>query len=131
MGSVPVTYKADLTAVVRCVTPSLCFAMTTVAVAGDGVALLYVAIILLVLAWVTVSMRVCVRVWRKVLGTDDYLMVVGLVCIPPLKSRSVELINTGSVLGNSLSLHCLLLLWLWSVREGLASACHFERNQSV
>lgn len=53
--------------------------MTTVAVAGDGVALLYAAIILLVLTWVTVSIRVCVRIWRKVLGMDDYLMVVGLV----------------------------------------------------
>ncbi|KAF3043681.1 hypothetical protein E8E12_006435 [Didymella heteroderae] len=53
--------------------------MSTVAVAGDGIALLYAAIILLVLTWVTVSMRVCVRVWRKVLGMDDYLMVVGLV----------------------------------------------------
>lgn len=54
--------------------------MSSVAVAGDGVALLYAAIILLVLAWITVSMRVCVRIWRKVLGMDDYLMVVGLVC---------------------------------------------------
>ena len=54
--------------------------MSSVAVAGDGVALLYAAIILLVLTWTTVSMRVCVRVWRKVLGMDDYLMVAGLVC---------------------------------------------------
>lgn len=45
-------------------------------------ALLYAAIILLVLTWVTVSMRVCVRIWRKVLGMDDHLMVVGLVCYP-------------------------------------------------
>lgn len=52
---------------------------STVAVAGDGVALFYAAIILLVLTWITVSMRVCVRVWRKVLGMDDYLMVAGLV----------------------------------------------------
>lgn len=43
-------------------------------------ALLYAAIILLVLAWITVSMRVCVRIWRKVFGMDDYLMVAGLVC---------------------------------------------------
>jgi hypothetical protein len=54
--------------------------MSTVAIAGDGVALFYAAIILLVLTWVTVSMRVCVRIWRKVLGMDDYLMLVGLVC---------------------------------------------------
>lgn len=43
-------------------------------------ALLYASIILLVLTWITVSMRVCVRIWRKVLGMDDYLMVAGLVC---------------------------------------------------
>ena len=54
---------------------------STVEVAGDGVALLYAAIILLTLTWITVSMRVCVRIWRKVLGMDDFLMVVGLVCI--------------------------------------------------
>jgi hypothetical protein len=58
--------------------------MSTVAVAGDGVALLYAAIILMVLSWITVSMRVAVRVWRKVLGMDDYLMVIGLVCISSL-----------------------------------------------
>jgi hypothetical protein len=40
--------------------------MTTVAVAGDGVALLYCAIILLVLSWITFLMRVGVRLWRKV-----------------------------------------------------------------
>lgn len=51
---------------------------STVEVAGDGVALLYAAIILLTLTWITVSMRVCVRIWRKVLGMDDFLMVVGL-----------------------------------------------------
>lgn len=54
--------------------------MGTVSVAGDGVALLYCAIILLVLSWITVSLRVCVRVWRKVLGMDDFLMMIGLVC---------------------------------------------------
>ncbi|KAF1925215.1 uncharacterized protein M421DRAFT_424012 [Didymella exigua CBS 183.55] len=53
--------------------------MSTVAVSGDGVALLYAAIILLLLTWITVSIRLGVRVWRKVLGMDDYLMLVGLV----------------------------------------------------
>jgi hypothetical protein len=55
--------------------------MSTIPVAGDGVPLLYCAIILLVLSWITVSMRVCVRIWRKVLGLDDYLMGIGLVSI--------------------------------------------------
>ena len=61
---------------------------STVAVAGDGVALLYAAIILLTLTWITVFMRVCVRIWRKVLGMDDFLMVVGLVCISQLAYRT-------------------------------------------
>jgi hypothetical protein len=42
--------------------------MATVSVAGDGVALLYCAIILLVLSWVIFSLRVGVRVWRKAWG---------------------------------------------------------------
>lgn len=64
--------------------------MSTIPVAGDGVPLLYAAIILLVLSWVTVSMRVCVRIWRKVLGLDDYLMGVGLVSVfePPKRHRT-------------------------------------------
>lgn len=53
--------------------------MSTVPVAGDGVVLLYASIILLVLTWITVLLRVCVRIWRRVLGMDDYLMIVGLV----------------------------------------------------
>lgn len=60
---------------------------TTIPVAGDGVPLLYAAIILLVLSWITVSMRVCVRIWRKVLGLDDYLMGVGLVSVLELFVR--------------------------------------------
>lgn len=51
----------------------------TVTVAGDGVALLHVSIILLVLTWITVLVRVFVRTWRRVLGMDDYLMAAGLV----------------------------------------------------
>lgn len=53
--------------------------MSTVAVAGDGVELFFAAIILLVLTWITVLMRIGVRVWRKVFGADDYLMVAGQV----------------------------------------------------
>lgn len=53
--------------------------MTTVEVARDGVALLYCAIILLVLSWIVFSMRVGVRMWRKAWGMDDYFMLVGTV----------------------------------------------------
>ncbi|KAF1830719.1 hypothetical protein BDW02DRAFT_88146 [Decorospora gaudefroyi] len=53
--------------------------MSTVEVAGDGVALLYGAIILLVLSWIIFSMRIGVRIWRKAWGMDDYLMFTGIV----------------------------------------------------
>ncbi|EDU45539.1 hypothetical protein PtrSN002B_000696 [Pyrenophora tritici-repentis] len=53
--------------------------MTTVDVAGDGVALLYCAIVLLVLSWICFSMRVGVRIWRKAWGMDDYLMLLGII----------------------------------------------------
>ncbi|KAF2853525.1 hypothetical protein T440DRAFT_515652 [Plenodomus tracheiphilus IPT5] len=51
----------------------------TVEVKGDGVALLYGAIILLVLSWVVFCMRVGVRVWRKAFGLDDHFMFVGIL----------------------------------------------------
>jgi hypothetical protein len=60
--------------------------MGTVAVGGDGVALLYCAIILLVLTWITFFMRVGVRVWRKAFGMDDYFMLVGIVSIHLMES---------------------------------------------
>jgi hypothetical protein len=47
--------------------------------AGDGIALLYTSILLLALSWVTYTTRVGVRVWRKALGSDDFLMFGGLV----------------------------------------------------
>jgi len=55
--------------------------MTTVDVAGDGVALYYCAIVLLVLSWICFSMRVGVRIWRKAWGMDDYLMLLGIVSV--------------------------------------------------
>jgi hypothetical protein len=58
--------------------------MTTIEVAGDGVALFYGAIILLVLSWVTFTMRAGVRLWRKALGVDDYFMLIGIVSSPAL-----------------------------------------------
>lgn len=53
--------------------------MTTVEPAGDGVALLYGAIILLVLSWIVFCMRVGVRIWRKAFGMDDYFMLAGII----------------------------------------------------
>lgn len=53
--------------------------VATVDVAGDGVALFYGSIVLLVLSWTIFCMRVGVRVWRKAFGLDDYIMFVGIV----------------------------------------------------
>jgi hypothetical protein len=53
--------------------------MVTVDPKGDGIALLYTSIVFLVVSWLTFVARVCVRVWRKALGVDDYAMAVGLV----------------------------------------------------
>jgi hypothetical protein len=55
--------------------------VATIKVAGDGVALLYGAIVLLVLSWVVFSLRLTVRVWRKALGLDDYIMLAGIVSL--------------------------------------------------
>ncbi|XPS77413.1 hypothetical protein M3J09_009439 [Ascochyta lentis] len=68
----------------------------TVPVGGDGTALLYASIILLVLSWITVSMRVCVRVWRKILGMDDYLMLIGLVLFSVTASLCIVCCFYGS-----------------------------------
>jgi hypothetical protein len=69
--------------------------MGTVAVAGDGVALLYCAIVLLVLTWIVFSMRVGVRLWRKAFGMDDLFMLLGIVCVPP-KDGTKGLTDTNS-----------------------------------
>lgn len=52
----------------------------TVPVAGDGSALLYCVIVLLVLTSFIFVLRIGVRVWRKSWGTDGYLMLTGVVC---------------------------------------------------
>jgi hypothetical protein len=62
----------------------------TVPVAGDGVALLNGAIVLLVLSWVIFAMRLGVRLWRKAFGMDDWLMLIGSVCEP---SQHFEKLN--------------------------------------
>jgi hypothetical protein len=49
-------------------------------VAGDGVPLLYLTIVMLSLSWATLVTRLGVRRWKKILGLDDWLMCVGLVC---------------------------------------------------
>lgn len=51
--------------------------------AGDGVPLFYTSAILIALTWVTFAARVGVRIWRKVLGLDDLLMLIGLVRLQP------------------------------------------------
>jgi hypothetical protein len=56
--------------------------MATVEIAGDGIALYYGAIVLLVLSWMVFPMRVGVRIWRKAWGMDDYFMLVGIVRKP-------------------------------------------------
>lgn len=48
---------------------------------GDGIALLYISIVLLALSWVTFAARVGVRQWKKALGMDDMAMAIGLVCL--------------------------------------------------
>ena len=103
--------------------------MSTVPVAGDGVALLYAAITLLVLTWVTVSLRVCVRIWRKVLGMDDYLMVVGLVRMQRSWEKSAELMFEGHVFRNGLSMYRILLLWLRTVCQKPTTCYNLERHQ--
>ncbi|KAH8701912.1 hypothetical protein BGW36DRAFT_356056 [Talaromyces proteolyticus] len=47
--------------------------------AGDGVPLFYTSIILLALGWFVYVLRVGVRIWRKALGVDDMLMLMGLL----------------------------------------------------
>ncbi|EEA25217.1 hypothetical protein TMatcc_006559 [Talaromyces marneffei ATCC 18224] len=47
--------------------------------AGDGVPLLYTSIVLLSVSWTVFVLRVGVRLWRKALGLDDYLMFCGLL----------------------------------------------------
>lgn len=47
---------------------------------GIGVTLLIISIIMLVLSCVTLALRLSVRTWTKQMGSDDYLMIVGLVC---------------------------------------------------
>jgi hypothetical protein len=63
----------------------------TIPVAGDGVALWYGAIVLLVLSWVTFTMRMGVRVWRKAFGWDDGFMLIGIVCVQNLRRANSSL----------------------------------------
>lgn len=46
---------------------------------GDGTHLFWTSILLLAICWLTFITRVGVRIWRKALGSDDFLMGVGLV----------------------------------------------------
>lgn len=85
--------------------------MTTIEVAGDGVALFYGAIILLVLSWVTFTMRAGVRLWRKALGVDDYFMLIGIVSSPALdEGNKTDLTLPDTVHGHRRSMYRMLLL---------------------
>lgn len=46
---------------------------------GIGITLLIVTIIMLTLSTMTLALRLSVRTWTKQMGSDDYLMVAGLV----------------------------------------------------
>ncbi|KAI4643561.1 hypothetical protein J4E93_006571 [Alternaria ventricosa] len=70
--------------------------MTTVEVARDGVALLYCAIILLVLSWIVFSIRVGVRMWRKAWGMDDYFMLVGTILFSVTAALCIVCCHYGS-----------------------------------
>ncbi|KAM0239477.1 hypothetical protein ACHAP5_008333 [Fusarium lateritium] len=47
--------------------------------AGDGVPLFYIAIVMLTLSWIFATARIGVRRWKKNLGLDDWLMFAGLI----------------------------------------------------
>ncbi|KAG4030820.1 hypothetical protein MFRU_011g02720 [Monilinia fructicola] len=48
-------------------------------IAGDGVALFWTSILLLALCWITFALRAGVRLWRKIWGVDDIVMLIGLL----------------------------------------------------
>jgi len=62
-----------------------------VKVAGEGVPLLYLTIVLLVFSWVTYAVRVGVRRWIKEFGADDWFMGGGLVSLHQWSSILVPL----------------------------------------
>jgi len=70
--------------------------MITVKVAGDGLTFLYGTIIFLVMSWVVIIMRVGVRLWRKALWMDDYIMCIGLACFSVTASLGVACCYLGS-----------------------------------
>ncbi|KAL7943588.1 hypothetical protein V8C42DRAFT_327922 [Trichoderma barbatum] len=64
--------------------------------AGDGVQLLYASIVLLILAWLTFTTRILVRVWRKASGWDDILMFIGLLLFTVTASLCIVCSYLGS-----------------------------------
>lgn len=86
---------------------------------GDGVALLYTSIVLLTLSWVVFIPRVAVRIWRKALGTDDYVMFCGLVSfqfrvISNLIFRFLSSSNTFQLLYSVTASLCIVCSFLGS-----------------
>jgi hypothetical protein len=49
--------------------------------AGEGVPLFYITIVMLTLSWIFATARIGVRRWKNNFGLDDWLMFTGLVCI--------------------------------------------------
>ncbi|KAF5002378.1 hypothetical protein FGRMN_390 [Fusarium graminum] len=47
--------------------------------AGEGVPLFYITIVMLTLSWLFASARLGVRIWKRNFGLDDWLMFVGLI----------------------------------------------------
>ncbi|KAH8649746.1 hypothetical protein BGZ60DRAFT_389470 [Tricladium varicosporioides] len=64
--------------------------------AGDGTHLFWTSILLLVVGWITFMLRVGVRVSRKALGSDDYLMGVGLLLFTVTASLCIVCCFYGS-----------------------------------
>ncbi|KAF2017903.1 hypothetical protein BU24DRAFT_161861 [Aaosphaeria arxii CBS 175.79] len=68
----------------------------TVNPVGDGLVLLYGAIILLVLSWTFFLARLGVRIWKKAWGMDDYFMSVGIVLFTVTASLCIVCCYYGS-----------------------------------
>ncbi|KAJ4863504.1 hypothetical protein T069G_00034 [Trichoderma breve] len=64
--------------------------------AGDGLQLLHASIVLIILAWLTFIARTSVRVWRKALGWDDILMLIGLLLFTVTASLCIVCSYLGS-----------------------------------
>lgn len=102
-----------------------------VPVAGDGVALLYCAFVLLVLTSIIFGLRIGVRVWRKTWGTDDYLMSIGVVGKRFMFQDRGLMCLADYVRGNGCLVHCLHQLRRWPAGCRSAPSDDGERSESM